>query len=66
MHLPEFTAEASLGKVNNVYGLTPEVTGGTGSVLPQGFHVTPAGDLIFCDPDAGCWKIGHTRANTHV
>lgn len=42
MRLPEFTAEASLGKVEESYILTSEAPAETGRVLPQQHHFVPA------------------------
>lgn len=60
MSMPGFTAETSLGKMRDSYVLTTEARAETGRVLPQGFHVTPNGDLIFCYNEggiSGCFTI---------
>ena len=54
MSMPEFTAEASLGKIKESYTLTLGFGAAGGKVLPQGF----------CLPDEGgitcyqCWDEG--------
>ncbi len=58
MRLPEFTAEASLGKTREAYFLLPHVAADTGSaVRPQGFVIRHWGNVIYfayCD-QSGCY-----------
>jgi len=65
MRLPEFTAEASLGKIREGYLLASKALAATGSVVPQGLWVTPWGDIVYCYNEggfSGCFTI-HKAVN---
>jgi hypothetical protein len=60
MRLPEFTAEASLGKIEEPYISTSGTTAEAGRILPQGYVHTPGGGLIYCYNEggfSGCFTI---------
>jgi len=61
MRLPEFTAEASLGKTSEHYSLSTDLVSESGRVQPQGLFVNPNGDLVYCDSTVGCFVVRRKR-----
>ena len=63
LRTPGFTAEASLAKTAQHYGLGPAGTAGAGRVIPQGLFVNPGnGHLIYCYDEggfSGCVDLGY-------
>ena len=61
MRLPEFTAEASLGKIGESYAVRSKALAEIGSVQPQGLYIAPEGDIVFCSNEGGvsiCYTVG--------
>jgi hypothetical protein len=59
MSIPGFTAEVTVGNMNETYALASKATSETGSVQPQGLLVNPSGDLVYCDSYVGCFVVRH-------
>lgn len=62
MRLPEFTAEASLGKKSEHFVLSSRSEAEAGRVLPQGYYVRQSGDgvdIVYCE--AGICISHHVR-----
>jgi hypothetical protein len=62
MRLPEFTAEASLGKISEDYVLSLGAKEEAGRVLPQGYYVRQSRDgvdIVYCE--AGICISHHVR-----
>jgi len=64
MRLPNFTAEASLGETKKQYTLCSRIEAEAGKVVPQGYILSPNGDLWYCYDEggfSGCFQIGSGR-----